>query len=70
LIHDVSAMRLGSFRFRIRYDVTRSPGEVAIWIVRHGDTNGVRALTLEPSDQGTRSVRKVAPPADCRVIAA
>ncbi len=70
LIHEVSASRLGSLRLRIRWDVTRSPGVVAIWIVRHGETKGAFALTLAPSAHGTRSARSVAPPDAWSVIAA
>src|SRR5207247_9822654 len=55
LIQSVLAMTLGGLRFSPMTDGESSVTLSAIWIVRHGVTNGVWPRTFTPSAIGARS---------------
>src|SRR5687767_8357168 len=57
-IHETSDSTFSSFRFKIKYDVIRSPGFSAICNVRQGDVKLPSVFTRSPSAQGTRYVFK------------
>src|SRR5438093_11038546 len=59
LIQSVFAMTLGGLRFRPMTEGESSVTLSAIWIVRHGVTNGVRPRTLTPSAIDARSAWRV-----------
>ena len=50
--HDTSPSLLGSFRFRITFELTSPTASGAICIVRQGLTKGTAVFTSTPSDHG------------------
>ena len=59
LIQSVLGRTFGGLRLRPSTEGARSIARSAIWIVRHGVTNGVRPRTLIPSAMAARSARRV-----------
>jgi len=59
LIQSVLGRTLGGLRFRPMTDGESSVTLSAIWMVRHGVTNGVWPRTFTPSAYGARSACRV-----------